>query len=94
MKVKYKTTRETAAILREMAGNSGSSDKTLIHSGAGVIVQCLKSQRAQSVEDFMNGEVEVTEPTGEAVMRAFQNGCVFRAKTIELFAPTIEIELV
>jgi hypothetical protein len=94
MKVKYKTTRETAAILREMAGNIGSSDDSLVRAGGGGIVQRLKAQRARAVEEFMTGEVEVTEPTSAAVMRAFQNCRVFRSKTIDRFAPTIEIEMV
>ena len=94
MKVTYKTIRETAAILREMAGNIGSSDRSLVKSGGGGIVRRLHDQRARTVEDFMHGEVEVAEPTGEAVMRAFQAGRFFRSKTIDRFAPTIEIEMV
>lgn len=90
MKVKYSTNRETASVLKEMAGNLNADFKSL-GTMAGVRDR-LKAQRNRPVEDFMSGEADVSEPTGEAIMRAFQNCRSFRAKTIARLAPTIIVE--
>ena len=91
VKIKYTTTRETALVLREMAGNLGSSDRSLLRSGFGRTIERLEAQRARPVEDFMNGIADVSEPTGEAVMRAFENCRRFRTKTISRLAPSIVV---
>ena len=45
MKVKYKTTHETACILKEMAGNIGSSLRNLTHAGMARVSGHLQETR-------------------------------------------------
>lgn len=91
MKIKYQTSRETAVVLREMASNCGSHAESLIGAGMAGFVQRLEIESARPVECFMDGQVEVEQPTAEAVIRSFQNCRSFRAKTIARLAPTIQI---
>lgn len=90
MKIKYSTTRETAFILREMAGNCGSSDR-FVGAGFAGFIQRQEIQRARPVEEFLTGEVDVHETTPEAVVKSFQNCRIFRRKTIARLAQTITI---
>ena len=91
MKVKYKTTHETACILKEMAGNNGSSLDSLSRAGMARISDQLQGTRGRAVESFMSGEVEAWEPTPEGVLKSFENGRRWRSKTIKRLAQTISI---
>ncbi|MBC8324324.1 MAG: hypothetical protein H8E27_01685 [Verrucomicrobia subdivision 3 bacterium] len=92
MKVKYKTNYETACILKEMAGNIGSSLRNLNDAGMARVSDHLQETRGGSVESFMAGEVEAGEPTSEGVLKSFEIGRRWREKTIKRLAPTISIQ--
>ena len=91
MKVKYKTNYETACILKEMAGNIGSSLRNLTHAGMARVSGHLQETRGRAVESFMAGEVEAREPTPVGVLKSFENCRRWREKTIKRLAPTISI---
>jgi len=90
MKVEYTTTRETAVLLKELAGNIGSSPRS-IEGVMASTARALLAEREKPVETFMNGVVDVKEITGEAVLKSFVCGRNLRAKTIAKFSPTISV---
>ena len=91
MKVNYQTTRETAVVLKEWAGNCGSGLDSLCNAGMASAARELAAQRKRSVESFMAGEVETDELSAESVLRALgPRARRIRKATIAKLAPTIK----
>lgn len=92
--IKWSTTRETACFLKELAGNNGSSVKSL--GTCESIARALTEQRARPVEEFMSGETVIdgqpTKPLAEVVIMAHAHCRTIRKKIMAKFATTIKIE--
>lgn len=93
MKVNYKTSYETAVILKEWASNCGSSLPSI--GALGSLAKKCQAARDRNVAEFMSGQVDVAEPTAENVLKALgPSARHIRAHTLARLAPSIIISII